>query len=328
MSEHETGLDRREFVGLAASCGAHLLWVTGAAARVGGASGWWAPSRVVQEEPWGRLESVADGIWALISTPLNGDRTTLCNGGIVAGRNGVVMIEGFATPVGARWMAGEARRLTGRAPTHVVLTHFHGDHTGGIGGCPDGSVMRLTTVTRDLVLRDDAQRPREDAVARAALLADAELLAPGEATWLDLGERRVRVVPRGGHTSSDVTVEIDEPSVVFCGDLVWNRMFPNYRDAIPSRLGRDVRALVRAADTRYVPGHGPLADAADLARYLGLIDDIEAHARRALDDGRPGAEAAAEYRVPEALGEWVMFSPRYIEVAYAAWERELRRSQP
>jgi glyoxylase-like metal-dependent hydrolase (beta-lactamase superfamily II) len=330
MHEHREGLDRRAFVGLAASCGVHLLWVTGRPWTLGrSADALVRQGRVVSEEPWGRLESLADGLWALISTPLDGDRTTLCNGGIVAGRDGVLMVEGFGTVEGAQWMAAEAHRLTGRAPTHVVLTHFHGDHTGGIAGyAGHGAVMRVTAATRDLVLQEDARRTPADGSVRAELLADAVLVDPAVETRIDLGGRTVRVVPREGHTPSDLTVEVGDPSVVFCGDLVWNRMFPNYRDAIPSRLGRDVRALVRSQETRYVPGHGPLADAGDLDRYVALIDDVEAHARRALEVGRPVAEAAAEYRVPEALGDWIMFSPRYYEVAFGAWERELRGSRP
>jgi glyoxylase-like metal-dependent hydrolase (beta-lactamase superfamily II) len=131
------------------------------------------------------------------------------------------------------------------------------------------------------------------------------------------------VIPRAGHTPSDVTVELDEPAVVFCGDLVWNRMFPNYRDAIPSMLGRDVRGLRRPDAATYVPGHGPVATPADLDRYIALIDDVEAHARRAIEAGEPAVEAAARYRVPGTLGEWLRFSDRYVEVAFRAWEREL-----
>jgi len=324
MGPDQTGLGRREFVGLAASCGAHLLWVGSGRSPFGASGQDSAPGQVVQVEPWGRLEALADGIWAMISTPLDGARTTLCNGGIVAGRDGVLLIEAFATSEGAQWMAAQARRLTGRAPTYVVLTHFHSDHTGGISGCPDRSVMQVTAATRELVLQEDAQRAPADAATRAAVLGGAEVLSPVEETWIDLGGRRIRIVPREGHTPSDVTVEVDEPSVVFCGDLVWNRMFPNYRDAIPSRLSTDVRALARTRETRYVPGHGPLADAADLERYTALIDDVEVHARQAVKAGRSAAEAAAEYRLPEALGEWITFSPRYYEVAFTAWERELR----
>jgi glyoxylase-like metal-dependent hydrolase (beta-lactamase superfamily II) len=100
-------------------------------------------------------------------------------------------------------------------------------------------------------------------------------------------------------------------------------MFPNYRDAIPSKLSRDVRALERNRETIYVPGHGPLASPQDLQRYIQVIDDVGAAARRAIEGGTPAAEAAKSYRLPESLGEWTMFNPRYYEVAFTAWEREL-----
>ena len=43
---------------------------------------------------------IADGVWAVISTPLNGARATVSNGGLIAGKNGVLAIEGFQTPEG------------------------------------------------------------------------------------------------------------------------------------------------------------------------------------------------------------------------------------
>ncbi len=84
------------------------------------------------EEPWGRIEHLGERVWALISKPLAGGdeaRRTFSNGGIVAGRSSVLVIEGFASGAGAQWMAGMARGLTGRPPSHVILTHYHGDHS-------------------------------------------------------------------------------------------------------------------------------------------------------------------------------------------------------
>jgi glyoxylase-like metal-dependent hydrolase (beta-lactamase superfamily II) len=47
-------------------------------------------------------------------------------------------IEGFNQPQGAEWLAGKARQLTGKWPTHVVLTHYHADHANGVAGYQSG----------------------------------------------------------------------------------------------------------------------------------------------------------------------------------------------
>lgn len=327
---HVPGLpmSRRRFLGLGASCGAHLaLLATAAPAAARTLFRLRGPGTVVVEEPWARIEEVADGVWAVISTPLR-DRKTLCNGAIVAGRERVLLVEGFGSGDGARWLAGWARRLTGRAGADVLVTHYHADHTGGVEGYApagewEGSRLRATRATIELVRGDDARRKRAPDAARDALLGGAEPVDPARPGTLDLGGRVLRVVPRAGHTASDVTVELDDERVVIAGDLLWNRMFPNYVDATPSVLSKAVHALPREKGTVYVPGHGPLADAADLARYRELLDLVEDAARRAHAAGIPAAEAAKTFTVPASLGEWMLFSPRYYEVALGAWEKEL-----
>jgi glyoxylase-like metal-dependent hydrolase (beta-lactamase superfamily II) len=316
-------LSRREFLARSSSCAAHVALA--AVAMPPALRAMWANvplGPVVAREPFGSLEKVADGIWALISTPLTGDRTTLSNGGIVAGRSGVLAIEGFNTPAGAEWLAARARALTGRWPTHVALTHYHADHANGVAGYerPDSrAVVRATEATRTLVLERNlpADPSRTDA------LKDVEFFSGAEPTVLDLGGRTVRVMPRSGHTSSDVSLEIDDPSVVFCGDLVWNAMFPNYVDAMPRQLSRSARALRRQRSTVYVPGHGALAQEAEFDRYIAMIGEVEGAARRAHDRGQSAAAAGASYSLPSPLGEWTLFNKVFFERAFAAWYREL-----
>jgi glyoxylase-like metal-dependent hydrolase (beta-lactamase superfamily II) len=317
-----TTFTRRAFLGATAGCGGYLLAALGGATpgtrRLFAAEPRGEP---VRSEPWGRLERVSNGVWMLISTPLAGSEAsgamrTFSNGGIVAGRDGVLAIEGFASVEGARWLAGEARRLTGRWPTHAVLTHYHGDHAAGLGGYgADGSPVELlgTRTTREWL-----QRRRPEAVAPETLLpTDRE-------TDLDLGGRRVRIAPREGHTASDLTVEVVDPRVVFCGDLVWIGLFPNFVDAVPSRQTAHVRQLAAEPAALWVPGHGSAARAAEMRTFLSLLESVEDGARHAVARGVPAAEAARAWRPPPSLGEWVRFSDDYYEMAFRAWERELR----
>jgi glyoxylase-like metal-dependent hydrolase (beta-lactamase superfamily II) len=317
-----TSITRRDFLAHSGSCAAHLAL---AAAWMPAAARTWVTTsvgEVVAREPFGNLEKVADGVWALVSTPLSGDRTTLSNGGIIAGRSGVLAIEGFQTPAGAAWLAAKARELTGKWPTHVVLTHYHGDHTSGFGGYfteAEHPVLRATPRTRDLVL----EKNQPDA-ARIAALKDATMLSAAEPTSIDLGGRAVRVVPRGGHTDSDVSIELDDPSIVFGGDLLWNGMFPNYVDAVPTKLAASVRAMRRAQETIYVPGHGAVARAADYDRYIAILSEVEQAARKARAAGTSAADAGNAFTLPASLGEWTLFSRAFFARAFEAWFKELQ----
>lgn len=313
---------RRAFLAAAGSCAVHLLLTLGAG-TAGARRAFAARARapVVGREPWGRIERLAEGAWALVSTPLAGGpdaMRTFSNGGIVAGRDGVLVVEGLASEAGARWLAEKARELTGRPPDWVVLTHYHGDHSSGLGGY-EGALVVSTPATVEAL----AGRAAGASAALTALTGDRVRLVGGDPLTLDLGGRRVTVVPRSGHTRSDLAVVLEDPRLVWCGDLAWNGLFPNYVDATPSDLSRHVRALLDEPAGTWVPGHGELADRAAMATYLALLDDVEAAARRAHAAGTPVEVAARAYRPPAALGEWTLFGDRYYEVALRAWEREL-----
>jgi glyoxylase-like metal-dependent hydrolase (beta-lactamase superfamily II) len=314
-------MHRRDLLVLGGSCALRLTLASrGGTAFAAQAT---APGAgLVSTQPWGRLERLGDGVWALVSTPLSGGDTatrTFSNGGIVAGRSGVLVVEGFASPEGARWMSDQARALTGRPPTHVLVTHHHGDHSAGLLGHRDNNpgVTYVTTA-------ETRQRIGTRAAERGEALAAAQLVDPAAPAVIDLGGRRVTITSRSGHTTSDLTALVDDPAVLFGGDLLWNHFFPNYVDAIPSVLSREVRALAGPQQVVRVPGHGAIFGADDLTHYIALIDAVEDAARKANAAGTPAAEAAKTFALPPAVRDWTMFGGNYAEVALRAWERELR----
>jgi glyoxylase-like metal-dependent hydrolase (beta-lactamase superfamily II) len=323
---------RRNFLRVASGCAAHLSLM--ASPFPASARALWSrrsQGQVVAQAPFGRLERVGTRLWAFVSTPLNGDYTTVCNGGIISGNSGVLVVEAFQTAEGANWIARQARALTGRWPTHVLVTHYHSDHTGGVEGFFSERVaeeqetpppsrpnpkLHATLTTRDLVstsLPGDLARQR---------WADVVLVGEDGPSSVDLGGRSVRLNPRDGHTFSDLTVVLEDESVQWSGDLVWNGMFPNYMDAVPSRLSSAVRSIKGEAPQTLIPGHGPVADQVDLQRYVEVIDSVEEAARRAVRDGFTAEEAGARFRIPPGLGEWTLFNPSYFQRAIEAWMKE------
>ncbi len=273
------------------------------------------------------MATLGENVWAVASTPIeSGDWRTGANGGLVAGSERVLAIESLVEPRGASWVAEMAKELTGRRPTDVLVTHFHGDHTNGLAGYAEGGdapQLWVTKTTLDLIAEADAQRDAPEDPVRRAMLEKAETLDENEPTELDLGGRRVVAHPRRGHTPSDVTVEIEEPGIVFGGDLLWNGFFPNYRDTIPSPFAASVRAARRRQETTYVPGHGALADGAAVERLLTLLDAVEQAGRTAHEKGVSAADAAKDFSLPESVSDWVLFNPRYFETAIGRWLMEL-----
>ena len=132
-------LSRRGFLAASASCASYLA-AAGPLLPVPALRRWGAPGRgrVVAQEPFARIEELGFGMYAIVSTPLNGDYATVCNGGIIGGLTGTLVVEAFATHEGAEWAARMARELTGGWPTHVVVTHYHADHSAGAAGLGRG----------------------------------------------------------------------------------------------------------------------------------------------------------------------------------------------
>ena len=315
---------RRAFLKSSSGCIAYLA-LASACAPLATRRKWTAPAHpTVATTPFARLDLIGADSWALVSTPLGGDRTTFANGGIIAGSSGVIAVEGFYRPAGAQWLAERTRELTGRWPTHVVLTHYHTDHSGGLAGYTAATgkpTVRATARTRDLVFGGGAVAPaKDDALTRA--FADIVIVATDNPGTIDLGNRRVRLDSLSGHTASDIAIIDDDAGITWTGDLVWNGMFPNFVDAVPSTLAASVRKLEKTHARTFVPGHGALADRSALTRYLALLDDIESAARRGHKEGKTAAQLSGSYAIPAGLGEWMASKPS-LERAMTAWYRQL-----
>ena len=333
-------MHRRQFLATSSSCSAHMLGMA-----------LFAPAmfqkvmkvqekdrdNIVAEEKFARLEKIEEGVYAMVSTPSFKEGkhfTTVCNGGIIAGDDGVLAIESFMRPEGARWLAEQAQKLVGKWPTNIVSTHHHGDHSSGHRGYFSDKFnpkMWLTESTRDAAQKSFVARHKqmsrrvkeEDRKPYDNDFKNVNLIDPEKGATIDLGNRKVNLVPRSGHTASDITIELQEPRVVWTGDLFFNRMYPNYSDATPTQLNNYVGTMMSTEDATFVPGHGPVAGNEEVEKYKTFLAHVEKEAKSAFDAGMSVAEASKDYKLPKELNEWMIWSSTNGARAFNAWFREL-----
>lgn len=316
--------------GLASAAALAIAPRTVSAAALGGGE-----HRVVAESAFARIVEVGDGVFAVMSSPLDEQGRfaapqTLCNGGLVVGDDRILAVDAYFQPVGAAWVNTQVKRLFGRPVSDVICTHLHLDHTGGLAGFQDAEVgpeIYMTVTTWKMIVE---QYSGGSPVEGTPFLAPpGRLVGPTriiddklQTLSMDLGGRTIRVQALAGHTPSDLTVHVDDLPISFGGDLAWWGLFPNYVDAVPSLLGPSVETLMSGGSRLMVTGHGELVSTDNMAPYAELIASVDKAARDARERGWSAEQAGAAYVMPASTADWGFFNPRYPERAVAAWFRE------
>ncbi|MFL6773292.1 MAG: MBL fold metallo-hydrolase [Sphingomicrobium sp.] len=232
------------------------------------------------------LKQLGPGVYAAIDGP---EHKAGSNAGFVIGDDGVLVVDALFTPEAARALVGEIRRITPKPIRFVVNTHYHADHTGGDQVLRDAGAaiiahrnVRGWVRTNNVALFGDRIRP--ELRARIAALPLPDLATDKDLTvWL--GARKVVVRTVLGHTGGDLVVAVPDAHVLFAGDMLWRKVAPNLIDGSVAQWQQtdaDFAAMPDAPRTRFVPGHGDVADVADVKDFRAYLLDL----RRLLGEGR------------------------------------------
>ncbi len=113
--------------------------------------------------------------------------------------------------------------------------------------------------------------------------------------WLDGQEVRIfHVGP--GHTDGDSMVFFKDEKVLHMGDLFFHGMYP-FIDALGGGSSQGyIESIEYAigqvpADTKVIPGHGPVTDVAALRRFRDFLADLREEVKKAVASGVSRADA-------------------------------------
>jgi glyoxylase-like metal-dependent hydrolase (beta-lactamase superfamily II) len=237
-----------------------------------------------------KLQPVGDRVWAAISSDTG---KAFANAGFVIGDDGVLVVDTFQDPEPARQLLAEIRRITPLPVRFVVNTHYHIDHVNGDDVFAEAGAAIVAHRNVRPWMRKENFKFWPDP-APADVKARLESLTLPEVVYdnrmeLYLGKRMIEVRYYPGHTGGDSVVFIPDANVVFCGDLLWTRHYPNLIDATTSSWVTTLAALEREHPAAtFIPGHGEAGKTGDAVSFRQYLEELRAAVKQAQAQGKSG----------------------------------------
>lgn len=214
------------------------------------------------------------------------------NAGFIVGDHTTLVVDTAASALAAATIHGYATLARPGNRLLVINTERHFDHIGGnayfrergaeILGHPacvrTEEEFRAELAEFNAAIGDPVRRAHGEAEVfyRGTSLAFPNRFIT-EDTALDLGGLKARILLMPGHTPANLAVYVPSEGVVYSGDCLVNGYLPNLAcGAGPEwRQWLDSIALIeRLAPGAVVPGHGPVARAAEVREMIEHVRGV------------------------------------------------------
>jgi glyoxylase-like metal-dependent hydrolase (beta-lactamase superfamily II) len=226
---------------------------------------------------------------------------------------GVVAIDAGTTEETARAALQALRRVTSRPITHVILTHAHWDHIGGLGALLDSNPQVIAQAAfadeQRIVNRSGvrfqyffgtAGSGRRYDVRPNHLVREPETLTVG-------GTRFVLFPAHGGETSDALLIHVPDRGTLFVGDAFMPYLGAPFVAEGSAEGLFETTALIRSLQPRLlVHGHPPLTEvytAQALPAIESALHELHQRVRTAMSEGRTLAEILHNNILPASLRE-------------------------
>ena len=290
-------------------------------------------SALAADAPDFTVKKIGEGVYAAISP----DRSQAgSNAGFVVGSAGVLVVDTFEDVAPAKELLAEIRKLTNLPIRFVVNTHYHLDHTGGNAVFAEAGATILGHRNVRSWLRTEnmkffpAAKPEQKARVESLVLPDEVYT---DAVDIYLGSRLVEVRYMLGHTGGDSVVIVPDANVVFGGDLIWQKHFPNLIDATTADWIKTLEKLEAGhSSATFVSGHGDLATPEDVLNFHDYLVTLRDDVANAQAQGKSGQELSdlVSAQIKQKYTDWgfPQFVPRNIQQTAAELKGEKKVPVP
>ena len=195
--------------------------------------------------------------------------------GVLAGPDGVFMVDAQFAPLSEK-IAAAIRQISDRPIKFLVNTHVHGDHTGGN---ENFGKMGATILARQN-LRNRLERPNPGANGQPGVpmpAAGLPVVTYDAPITIRMNGEEIRLIPAPvAHTDGDTFVKFVNANVLMTGDFYRSIQYPNIDRANGGSLPGLIAALDAVianadANTKVVPGHGPVVDRAAVVAHRDVV---------------------------------------------------------
>jgi cyclase len=253
-----------------------------------------------------------------IQTQQLGEHLTLLSGPggnvvVLHGADGLVMVDTFVAPAWPRLeesLKGLGGGAGGAPVKFVINTHWHFDHTdnnaplhaaGATVVAHENTKRRMSTPQHIAMLGLDFPPSPAGALPERVFKDGYTLEANGEKLEVS------HVAP--AHTDTDVIVRFERGTVLHAGDVFFNGRYPLIDWSTGGRIDGMIAASDRLlhladAETKIVPGHGPLATRADLVKYRDMLSTAADRVRKLKASGKSLEESIATKPFTDLDGAW------------------------